>query len=73
MSDFDEVIKKGVENAFNTGRETQAKIDKQILSLSNSEILLMAGEMTAQELRTVRAVLNGLIFKIDNSIKDLPK
>lgn len=35
-----------------------------ILQPSQSEILLMAGEMTAQELRTVNAVLNGLISKI---------
>lgn len=29
----------------------------QMLEISTSEILLMAGEMTAQELRTVKAVL----------------
>ena len=29
-----------------------------LLELRDSELLLMAGEMTAQELRTVRAVLN---------------
>lgn len=29
----------------------------RLLELSNQEILLLAGEMSAQELRTVRAVL----------------
>jgi hypothetical protein len=29
----------------------------QMLELSNSELLLMVGEMTAQEMRTVKAVL----------------
>lgn len=32
----------------------------KMLDLTDSELLLMAGEMTAQELRTVKAVLGGL-------------
>jgi hypothetical protein len=42
------------------------KVDdiQRLLSPTNAEILLAAGEMTAQELRTVRAVLNGLKAKI---------
>ena len=36
----------------------------KILTLSNSELLLIAGEMSAQELRTVRAVLNAMANKI---------
>lgn len=34
------------------------------LELSQSQIRLMAGEMTAQEMRTVQAVLNGLAAQI---------
>jgi len=34
------------------------------LEMSNSKLLLMAGEMSAQELRTVRAVLNAMANKI---------
>lgn len=36
---------------------------RRLLSPTNAEILLAAGEMTAQELRTVRAVLNWLKAK----------
>jgi len=36
----------------------------KLLEISNSELLLMAGEMSAQELRTVRAVLNAMANKI---------
>lgn len=35
-----------------------------ILTLTPSEIRLMAGEMTAQEMRTVQAILGGLKRKI---------
>ena len=33
----------------------------QLLKISDEELKLMAGEMTAQELRTVRAVMNGIL------------
>ena len=36
----------------------------KMLEISNSELLLMCGEMSAQELRTVRAVLNAMANKI---------
>ncbi len=36
----------------------------QVLDIKSADLLLMAGEMTAQELRTVRAVLKGLKEKI---------
>lgn len=37
--------------------ETERAECAALLRLSNSELLLLAGEMTAQELRTVQAVL----------------
>ncbi len=37
------------------------------MMLTPSDIRLMAGEMTAQEMRTVQAVLNGLAAKIRGS------
>ena len=43
-------------------REACAKM----LELKTADLLLMAGEMTAQEKRTVKAVLAGLASKIRN-------
>lgn len=36
-----------------------------LLMASDASLLLMAGEMTAGERRTVRAVLNGILSKLD--------
>lgn len=60
---------EGQEEGFRAGRETmQLEIAKRIKDLANNtpEILLHAGEMTAQELRTVKAVLNWLVYEIEN-------
>jgi len=38
----------------------------EILDLSDSDLLLMAGEMSAQELRTVKAVLKALKSRMEN-------
>lgn len=43
-------------------REACAKV----AGMSQSEILLMAGEMSAQEMRSVKAVLSGVKVKILN-------
>ncbi len=44
----------------------RAAMDEMLKSLqmSNSELLLMAGEMSTQELRTMRAVLNALVNRM---------
>lgn len=52
---FDEVRRQEelINDLYGDERETCA----QMLELRDSELLLIAGEMTAQELRTVQAVL----------------
>ena len=40
------------------GRKEMAEEAAKLLEVSNAEILLACGEMSAQEMRTVRAVLN---------------
>ena len=49
-----------VEHALVAQRESSA----QHLELSADEIRLMAGELTAQEMRTVQAVLKGIAARI---------
>lgn len=44
----------------------------EVLSISRASLLLMAGEMTAQELRTVKAVLEGLKSKIASEGIEVP-
>lgn len=59
MSTADEYCalwRAAVQREVREERERCAKM----LDLNSSELLLMAGEMTAQELRTVKAVLSGL-------------
>lgn len=48
--------------AFIAAKEREACA--KLLELSTSELLLMAGEITAQELRTVKAVLSCLAARI---------
>lgn len=42
------------------GQDHERERCAKMLDLNSSELKLMAGEMTAQELRTVKAVLGGL-------------
>lgn len=55
-----------LDDFYNFGVRTEQERCLKILDLSTSELLLLAGEMTAQELRTVRAVLKYLSEKIKN-------
>lgn len=49
---------------YSAGAEDMREQAANILKLSTADLLLMAGEMTTQELRTVRAVLNALEKKV---------
>lgn len=49
--------KADVLRCLNDAIATEREACASTLELSQSELLLLAGEMTAQELRTVRAVL----------------
>lgn len=55
-------LRAEVQRLVTVEREACAKM----LELSNSELLLMAGEMTKQELRTVKAVLTQRAWAIRN-------
>ena len=48
-------------------RAIRAQTSTELMMPTNADLLLMAGEMTAQEMRTVRAVLMGLACKIAKS------
>jgi hypothetical protein len=48
-----------IQEALQAARADERELCAAALELSNQELLLMAGEMTAQELRTVKAVLAG--------------
>ncbi len=50
-------IERLVRLAKQRGAEESGEACATMLELSNSDLLLMAGEMTKQELRTVKAVL----------------
>lgn len=39
----------------------------KLLKMTRAEAQLMAGEMTAQEWRTVRAVLRGILAKLERA------
>lgn len=52
-----ECIKTDVLNGFYQGAAYAQHECAKLLELSTQELLLLAGEMTAQELRTVKAVL----------------
>lgn len=54
--------KAEIKQAITQTRESCAKA----LDVSNAAILLMAGEMDAETLRTVQAVLKGMQFRIRN-------
>ena len=56
MSEID--LEAIVRLAKQRGAEESGEACATMLELSNSELLLMAGEMTKQELRTVKAVLD---------------
>ena len=47
-------------------REQEREKCARLLEMKSPDILLMAGEMTAQELLTVKAVLAGLARRIRN-------
>ena len=49
---------------WETAQDDEREKCASLLEISNSELLLMSGEMSAQELRTVRAVLNAMANKI---------
>ena len=51
---------------FRTARAWQRELDAKELDLKKADILLMAGEMTAGEMRTVKAVLGGVRARILN-------
>jgi hypothetical protein len=46
-----------IERALNAARQQEREACAKALEMPNSQLLLMGGEMTAQELRTVQAVL----------------
>jgi len=52
--------------AWIDGQEESHKRCASLLDLSDSELLLMSGEMTAQEMRTVKAVLKALKSRMEN-------
>ena len=52
------------EDGYESGKETERQRCANKLNLTKSEIRLMCGEMTAQEMRTVQAVLKGVRAKI---------
>lgn len=53
-----------IEAAIGRARKQERENCANALELSNSALALMAGEMTAQELRTVKAVLKGCAARI---------
>ena len=55
-----------VRAVWNAAQAEEREECARMLEISNSELLLMAGEMTVQELRNVRAVLNAMANKIRN-------
>jgi hypothetical protein len=54
-----------VEDAYDEGVLEERERCASKLRHSNASLLLMAGEMTAQELRTVHAVLNAIRSQIE--------
>ena len=70
MKDRLEVLEREHKEFFERWHDERRKNERimEMMDISNSELLLMAGEMTAQELRTVRAVLKGLKARmLDNA------
>lgn len=53
-------VTKSVDEAYVMGARAGMRVAGEMLNASSGEILLMAGELTAGELRAVKAVLNGM-------------
>lgn len=66
---IDELIEL-VSASYTAGRDAQRKADALSLSLTNSQLLLIGGEMTAQELRTVQAILWNRNVNICQGVND---
>lgn len=62
-----------VSASYTAGRDAQRKADALSLSLTNSQLLLLGGEMTAQELRTVQAILWNRNVNICQGVNDEPR
>jgi hypothetical protein len=59
-----------IQEALDIARAAERERCAAALDLSSPELMLMAGEMTAQELRTVKAVLAGCAARMCRA--DLP-
>ena len=57
-----------MEWAFKAGREAGMREAAHCLEMTNGEILLMAGELTAGELRAVKAVMSARLRAILSAI-----